>query len=330
MATQFIRACSLVVGDSLGNTIDLSSLRVRFSITQGTVNTPKTAMIRIWNVSKNTAAIIHTQFNKTVSLSAGYESKSGLIFQGDARQIVFGRENPTDTYLDIQAQANGNAFADATINKTIAAGWTHQGIAQQQAQEMAAYNISLGAFPEVEGSGARPKIMYGMVNDHCRTTAKSVSGVHYTNDDGTLNFVQPAKMTANSSSSGVIELTPSTGLIGIPIQTPNGIQATCLLNPNIKMDSIVHIRAANSDGTSRIQQASVGLSTSDINNGDQTTDNSASNLSTVNGINPTGKYRVIYVAYEGDTRDNPWYTTIVGLSIDPTHTNVAASSTGYT
>jgi hypothetical protein len=84
-------------------------------------------------------------------------------------------------------------------------------------------------------------------------------------------------------------LSPSSGLIGVPDQLNYGVHGKCLLNPRVKLNSLIHI----DNSLIRAQQAS--------QTAQYTLDND-------------GIYRVIKVTYIGDTRGNDWYTEFETVS----------------
>lgn len=51
MTQQYLRACSLIVGNVAGQSLDLSTLRIEFTVTHASIRTPKTLFGRISNVS---------------------------------------------------------------------------------------------------------------------------------------------------------------------------------------------------------------------------------------------------------------------------------------
>src|SRR5471032_1849921 len=101
MSRNWIRKWQLTVGGSAGG-LDLSAMRIKFEIHHMTTQSPNTLIAKVYNLSKTTAKIIQNEFT-TVELSAGYEDNCGLIFKGDIKQKITGRETPTETYIAIVA-----------------------------------------------------------------------------------------------------------------------------------------------------------------------------------------------------------------------------------
>ncbi|AQS88177.1 hypothetical protein AA101099_1880 [Neoasaia chiangmaiensis NBRC 101099] len=313
MSRKFIRTCSLVAANGNGGTVDLSQLRITFSVVHGVVSTPKTLRARVYNLSDDSAALIKAQYNKAVSLSVGYNGKSDLLFSGDIRQFRFGRESPVDTYLDILAVTNDDWYAEAGMNQSLAEGWTHADVAHAIAQAASDDGITVGTIPAVPGSGGRPKVIYGHARDALRTVAANVSAFGRC-DGSTINFFQPAKKSASSNATSAIHLSPTTGLVGIPMQTEGGVQATCLLDPRMVPDAVVAIYSRNDTGhKTTIAQEEVDPGVG-VNGGNYTVN--ADGTASVAGLSATGQYRVAYAEHMGDTRGNDWLTTIMAIDVD--------------
>lgn len=318
---QFIRACSLVVGSTGGQGLDLSTLRIQFHVEHAVAGqTPKMLAARIYNVSPQTAARVDREFTR-VFLSAGYDGNADVIFDGTIRQTRYGRTNPVDTFLDIYATCNDAASTFAVSSQVLAAGWQHADVQAAAVQHMNdaeakyvaadAVGVQAGLMPDIPGSGCRPKILYGMTRDVCRTTAES-TGSYYNIQDDKLHFVSEADMRKKASDDETaIVLSPDTGLVGIPVQTQDGIQVTALINPRIQIGSLLKLESQ------QILGAQADLSYAGLNGGNLVSSGASdeSRLSVL-GISPTGTYRVACVDFEGDTRGDPWYATAVCLAVD--------------
>ncbi|MDR6182060.1 hypothetical protein [Asaia bogorensis] len=305
---QYLRVCSLQVAGQSGSGIELSALRVTFHITHGTQQTPRVLQARVYNPSPSTIQAIEKQFTRVV-LSAGYQGNAATIFSGTITQTRHGRENPVDTFIDIFASSNEQSYATATTQQVLAPGWQWKDVHSQAVTDMADDNIAAGAFPEISGSGARPKVMYGMTRDICRVAGTS-TGSAWNVSDGALNFNQITAMQKGGGGKS-IALTPKSGLVGIPVQVPGGVQATCLLNPDLQ----VGVNVTLNDSLVLGQQADLSYGATDGGNFEYTTDNGVTRR-TVVGLSPTGSYSVVFVEHIGDTRGDPWYSTITCIATD--------------
>jgi hypothetical protein len=96
----------------------------------------------------------------------------------------------------------------------------------------------------------------------------------------------------------------STGMVGMPEQTANGIKVRMLLNPSVKIGRLIQL------DNSSIQRYEYSLSVG------QQAENQFSSLQ--NKINGDGFYYVMHNEMWGDTRGNDWYTQVICLSVDVT------------
>ncbi|CAK8737766.1 hypothetical protein SODG_001495 [Sodalis praecaptivus] len=124
MPQNWIRQCSLIVADKKGEGIELSAFRTTFSISWPDTRWPRTAVFKVWNLKPETANRIQAGEFAHVQLIAGYQDNTGLIFTGNIRYSLTGRDNPTDTFVIIQAVDAHDAYDYATLNTTLGAGHT--------------------------------------------------------------------------------------------------------------------------------------------------------------------------------------------------------------
>lgn len=288
MAQQWLRKFKLVVGDKEGNGLDLSDLRCRFEISQAALQTPKSLVARIYNVSKETADKIEKEFVH-VFLMAGYEENFGQIFSGQIRQRIYGRENSTDTYLEIIGAEGDEAYNWSFVNKTIAAGYSQKDVYSELLAPMKDHNVTKGVTPTfAEATSPRGKVMYGMCKDQLRTFGQT-NNCNWAIADGKVDMTPAGK----AESEEAIVLNAATGMIGLPQQTMNGITVRCLINPSIKTRTLLKI------DNSSIQ----GLRLS--------TDYQATDSLSYPDKDADGLYLVYTVQYIGDTRGNPWYCDLI-------------------
>ena len=319
MDYQYLRECSLVVSDDTGDTADLSNLRVVFRITHGIQSTPRLLSARIYNPSAQTIDRVKKLYTK-ITLSVGYTGKTSVLFQGKIWQTRDGRENPVDTFLDIFATTGEQAFTFSTISTTLPAGWQYSDMHNAAAQAMAVDNIVAGAFPQIDGSAPRPKVVYGMTRDHARVLGHSTGSV-WGIDGQEYYYRRIADMAKIDSKRPVIELTPETGLVGIPVQTPDGVQVTCLINPDITVNTFVRISGV----TVLDAVADASISPSNVANIQGGYDGTKAS---VVGESPSSTYSVVWVEHYGDTRGNDWYSTLNCYAADVSADQAAVATGG--
>lgn len=293
MSDQFGRVCSLIVGDPTGQALDLSELHIRFSVSSANVQTPKTASIRVYNVSDDTARRIRSEFTQII-LKAGYTGTADVIFSGQVRQIRTGRENGTDTFLDILAADGDIGYLNACVKKTLSKGWTPTDIRKECLDAMAPYGITAGQMADLPDiHGVRATSLYAPARDILRQLCDTF-GMQWCITLGKLEM-SPTDATLGGVA---IELTSASGLIGVPQQTLDGIIVRCLINPQIRPGRQIKLNQKS------VQEMPISTA--------------AKYLDTRPKMDPDGSYKVWAASTSGDTRGNDWYMDLVCTGIDGT------------
>lgn len=309
-------------------TYDLSNLRFKFQVFCGDVSTPNHAIIHVYNLSQSTANKIiqparSQPYQTTVLLEAGYKGGSGQIFAGTVRQAYLGRESPTDTFLCIVA-ADGDLFhAWGLVSQTISAEINNpkgrlNAIVSSASDSIAPFapassgttvrysSDTLFTSPVTSPRGA---VMFGMARKYLDGWAET-QGSNWSIQNGHLELLANDEFKPGAT----YVLNSTTGMIGMPLQTPDGIKIQCLINPSIVVSGLVQIN--NRD----IQPAAL----------------SATNLAYNAAPQPLaaiddrwdGLYRVMTVDYIGDTRGQEWYAILTCLVVNA-DTGKVQNDSGY-
>jgi hypothetical protein len=177
-----------------------------------------------------------------VLLQAGYEDGPfGTIFDGSIIQAKRGRENATDTYLDIVAADGDQAYNFAVVNTSLPAGSTAKTRLDALTGSMAPHGVTPGYAPELPGAALpRGRVLFGMARDHMRTLADSTE-TKWSIQSGKVDLVPLTGVIPGEA----IVLNAATGMVGIPEQTQDGIKVRCLLNPEIRMGRAIQIDNAS-------------------------------------------------------------------------------------
>jgi len=291
---QYLRKCTLLIANVDGSALDFSQLRITFQIKKSDAQTPNEAAIRIWNISKDTANQIEKEFN-LVTLQAGYEENYGVIFQGNIKEAKYGRENGTDTYLDLRAGDGDEDYNFAIINKTLSAGATQKNITDSALSVMP--NTQAGFIDDLGAEKLpRGKVMYGNTRTYLRKSAEQ-TGSTWSIQDGKLQFV---KLRGVLPSEAVV-LNAQTGLIDTPEQTTKGVKVRCLLNPMLKIA-----------GKIKLDSESIRLARLKDEEAPTTDSTNAKPVA----LSVDGIYRLLKVEYIGDTRGQDWYCDLTCIDVD--------------
>lgn len=288
--------------------LDLSEFRIRFHVSQACLQSPSSAVIRVYNLATNTSQAIRSAFSAAllnngytrVTLKAGYQDGAfGMIFDGTLYQPRIGRESGTDTFLELVAASGNVGLNQAILWTNFVAGWTptdlHDAIHKSLVAADPTISPTSGFHDYTDTKMPRGKVMSAPTTDYMRDLAASQGG-QFQLINGTLSFV-PYKQTLPNDGPEFI-LTQKTGMIGLPVQTENGIDVRCLLNPNIKTGG--RVRIANTS----IQEAQLS------------TDFTALNYFPEIAKEVDGEYKILSTEFEGDTRGNEWYADLICVTLN--------------
>lgn len=233
----FGRKYRITVTDAQGNGIDVSELRCTFNIVKTIQMQPNTSEVTIYNLNAQTENSI-MMYGARVTVEAGYEgTQFGLIFDGDILQTIREKEDSTTYKLTILALDSDRAINFDIANYSIVRGQTARSIVENITNK-AQYPVFLGSISDKLDSSTltRGKVMFGRSSDYLRQIAKTYS-LQYYMDDGKLNLINMEDLPEGEA----FELSPESGLIGTPQQTDFGISGQCLLNPQIKLNTLIHV-----------------------------------------------------------------------------------------
>ena len=282
----FIRRYRVLVSSGGNSGLDVSQLRCTFDIEKSMSETPNFSEISIYNLSAQTENIVIKSGSRLV-LEAGYEGEQyGLIFDGDIVQTLRDKEDGTTYKLTLLSQDGDKFLNSGIVNASFRAGQNSRSIISEIANK-ATNSVELHTISDNLENTTLPrgKVIFGLGRDYLHQIARSEQAAFYVND-GKVNIVK-----ANDLPQGrIIDLSPTSGLIGTPEQVDDGIKAKCLLNPLLNLNSFVHINNKHV----RMQKAGRD--------------------SLPKQLDYDGVYRVIKINHIGDSRGDSWYTEFVGIS----------------
>lgn len=314
-SSQFGRKTSLIVirpelkgpsNRSDPGAIDLSAMHFTFKTSQADVESPNNCVIRIFNLSDGNSqstvqTIIKGEYSRVV-LQAGYEGGAfGVIFDGTVRQFRKGRVSATDTYLDLLCADGDLGYNFSVANQTLAAGSTYAQRTTAIIKSMSPLGLSAGSLaPATGGVLPRGKVLFGMSRALMRAEAQS-QGATWSIQNGKINVIP---LDGYLPGEAVV-LDSTSGLIGLPEQTDNGIKVRCLLNPKITPGGLVKI---DNKAINQIIQANPNAAPIAFNQW--------TGIQLLADVTSDGLYRVFVAEHEGDTRGVAWYSDLICLSAD--------------
>jgi len=339
MSKNWMRHFELQVLDSKGAGLDLGDFKVTFEINWFNISSQnKLGTFRIYNLSQNTVNRIMGEEFTRIRVIAGYDGlmpvvdeseinkpreispdevgqqngqNYGLIFDGEIRYAMTGKENPVDSFVLIQAADADQAFSTAMTGTTLAAGYTVADVRKALMKDFSIHGAEQGNVPATPPTVfPRGRVLFGMTRDLMNNVARQCNAT-WMFVDGKMEMVADDEVVHKA-----IDLNSDTGLIGMPQQTiGNGVNVRCLINPNIRVNGLIRLnqqdvlinRAELPAGDAQMTQGRVFEQTT---NGNSTVDLPVSKSNTAS-IATDGVYKVIGIMYTGDTRGQAWYMDLM-------------------
>lgn len=334
MSINWLRHFEMLLLDDGGKGISLTDFKVTFTIDWFNAMWPRVATLKIYNLKADTVnqitgkefsrikiiagydgiadTVTEGQIGQVVTVEPGKEGQSsgknyGDIFNGEIRFTITGRDNPTDTFVLIQAIDGHRAYNESVTVTTLAAGYSVADVHRALMQDFSVYGASQGItgdFPEAKMP--RGRVLFGMTRDYMSNVAAQCKAT-WQIVDGQAQIVPTDKYLHEA-----IVLNSQTGLIGMPQQTMgNGVNVRCLINPNIRVNGLIQLDQASVYRTQlsseEVQRSGARLYEDDQggNLAVQGTTSQPSSVAT------DGVYIVNSISYTGETRGKPWYMDLM-------------------
>jgi hypothetical protein len=155
------------------------------------------------------------------------------------------------------------------------------------------HGVTQGYAPDLGGPAyPRGRVLYGMARDHLQDLALATN-TSWNISDGKSQLVPAGGYLPGQA----VVVNASTGMIGLPVQSQDGVQLRMLLNPRLKAGVMLTIN------NSSIQLARK----------DPSYQGPAEFAKTIPNLNADGSYRILAVDHIGDTRGKPWYSDVIAI-----------------
>jgi hypothetical protein len=294
-------------GEGAQDGLELSALRCTFQLTKQTLATPNLLYAKVYNLSKQTRERVK-QYGR-VQLSAGYQKGNfGMLFDGTVVLYVQGKEDAVNTYLEIFAGDGDMALSSAVVSLTFPADSTPEAKGKAVLQQA---NIPVGTMNMGGATTGSPRSssFIGPVSKIMRNLTNATKSDFFI-ENGTAHVI-PWK---GYREGEMVVLSPTSGMVGMPKVTPDGIEATCLLNPKLRLAGLVQI---NSDLISNVAFQPGGQNPYANANtyAPPAYTPGGSSLPAFSTVNtPTGIYKIVFLSFFGDNRGNAWYANLIGVA----------------
>ncbi|MFG1172167.1 hypothetical protein AAFN90_00875 [Erwiniaceae bacterium CAU 1747] len=327
MSKNWMRHFELQLLDEDGNGISLSELKVTFNIQKlpATIFNGFVGDFKIYNLSPATQSRIMKKEFSRIRVIAGYDGNPddegnypdrnvGMIFNGDIRFTITGKDNITDSWLLLQCIDSWEGHLYSGVRTTVAAGWKHQDLFEVGMKSLERFGITPGIVPDMPTTVfPRGRTIVSKTSDLMYKLAGQCKA-NWWYENNQVHILPETRYLDTT-----VILNSSTGLIGMPQQTMGaGVNVRCLINPNIKLGGLIKLDQASvyraSLGAEQIAgaQGAGGRLEETTTDGNLYVDGIAGTQPAA--INTDGDYIVGSIDYTGDTRGQAWYMDLLCLA----------------
>lgn len=260
--------------------VSLEDLHCKIVVSGAETGAPNRCDINIYNISQQTVSSIKA--GNIITIDAGYKDLHGVIFEGEIQFTRYGKVNGVDTYLNLQC--NNFSINNKIIAQTLSKNESIANLVKTVSDKVGLVGIEgLNYLPRDQYIRSKP--IFGTAQDVLNVVSKSnglyfmFNGEKYSIFD--INNLRVAKTTI---------LNKDTGLISRPKITQQGVEGRCLINPNIKVGSMVKIMQSSIDEfKADLSYSGLGKATAAM------------------PYDPKGLYWIIKTVFSLDNRGKEWY-----------------------
>lgn len=237
------------------DTLLLDGFAARFEVTKSLApKTPNSAELRVMNLNDDHRKHLQELERVYVSIEAGYESGTSLVFRGDLRDVVSVQNG--STWETIVTSDTGRRARKQRIIKSFAPGSSVGDVLGAAAKAM---GVRLGntakhvVSAKIEGTQASKFFngyaLAGAIDEELDRLARSC-GLEWSIQDDELQFMDYGKPLSQLA----VRLTPDTGLVGSPEPGNKGIvEARCLIIPDLYPGRRVEVQSRHVHGMFRVE-----------------------------------------------------------------------------
>jgi hypothetical protein len=287
------RKYQILVTKTDGTALDVSNLRCTFHIEKTYHSVANYSEIVIYNMSSQTEGTIISEYDRVI-VNAGYAGTTandtpkqyGKIFDGNIIQCLRDKEdNNVDYKLTLWCGDGDNFLNSNFIKMTMNAGATHRQIVENIATVATVPTDIAKITPDLSTAALpRGKVFFGTPKKYLGEIAAGNNASFWIDNEA----IHIEKLTDTAGTAIVVS--PTSGLIGTPQMTQEGITIKMLLNANVGLMSMIQLDNSN------IRQMKQQIGQIPIM------------------LDQDGQYQAYKIVHEGDTRGNNWYTEVVGVS----------------
>lgn len=221
----------------------VEGLAMDFSVVKSRKRSSNKAEITLWNLEPTSLGVLQTP-GCEVRLVAGYAEAAGLVFEGQIakRGVTISPERP-QLKVKIEAGDGESALARVSAGISLDVGASYRDAIRACCTDMGIKSGNLEDIPGIDRQFAGGFVAVGPTRDILTGLMRDL-GCEYSVQNGALQGLAPRAARRETA----VLLNPTSGLIGSPTKSKDGVEAKSLLQPSILPGSLIQIDAIDLKG----------------------------------------------------------------------------------
>ena len=216
---------------------------MEFSVTKSRKRSSNKAEITLYNIAPTSIGVLESP-GCEVRLVAGYAEASGLVFEGQIakRGVTISPERP-QLKVKIEAGDGESALARVSAGISLDVGARYRDAIRACCTDMGIATGNLEDIPGIDRQFAGGFVGVGPTRDILTGLMRDL-GCEYSVQNGALQGLAPRAARRETA----VLLSATSGLIGSPSKSKDGIEAKSLLQPRILPGSLIQIESIQVNG----------------------------------------------------------------------------------
>ncbi len=250
MPDQFGRNARVSIGPRGGDLTQIDKLRITFDVTKEKGSTANKAEVTIYNLSEATISRVADADDPILLLEVGYGGELEQLYIGDIGDDpgISTTQEGADRVTKIECESGAKDMQTRTISRSYELGTNQVDVLNDMIKGMSDTIGEIKA--DIKSKFENGFSFSGLVKDGLDVITKD-NDLDWSIDDDEITVLP----VDGGSDADIVLLTPSTGLIGRPQKTKEGVNFVALLNPRIKPGRFTDLRSKTVESIVLVEKA---------------------------------------------------------------------------
>lgn len=234
------RSIQLLIGNDKESLV-ITGLKIDFEVTKTITQDPNKASVVVTNMNEKNRNLITSGNYNRIALKVGYGDDLRTLFYGKI-DIAENTKTGVDIITRLTCNDGQDDYRNAIMSVSIAKGATDRDILKHATASMSDTSNGSQTLTN-ERRLPRGKVLHGLTRNVLSSVAKN-HDADWSIQDGQLVMLPKSHALANNEGFLISE---STGMIGSPHRTNDGLEVMCFLNNMMRIGQLCRVVSALSE-----------------------------------------------------------------------------------